>query len=156
MPPSERTTTAVDERTAVRLLQLLGAMKRFVREQVPPLPTGGMSEEKFRTLLSLKLLGRSPLKRLAAYDGLSASAQCIMLDRLVDEGFADRASDPDDRRRVLYELSHDGLSMLDGEIRRRTAILTGRLGRLARGERSDFGRAVETLLSGLEKMRTSV
>ncbi len=144
---------SADRETARRFLELLGTMKRYVREELPPFPERGMTEEKFRSLLSLRLLGRSPLKSLAAHDGLSASAQCIMLSRLVAEGFAERANDPGDRRSALYNLTDSGLVLLNAEIARRTDLLYEKLGRLTPKERRDMARAVETLLAGLARLR---
>ena len=138
--------------SALRFLELLGAMKRYVREELAPPPERGMSEEKFRSLLGLKALGSGSLKNLAAHDGLSASAQCIMLDRLVAEGFALRSPDPEDRRRVRYELSEEGRSVLRSEIERRSAILTTQLARFSGAERERFAAAVEVLLAALSRM----
>jgi DNA-binding MarR family transcriptional regulator len=142
-----------DRRTANRFLELLGAMKRYVREELPPFPQRGMSEEKFRSLLGLRLLGRSQLKTLAAHDGLSASAQCIMLNRLVTEGFAERAGDPRDRRNMLYALTDSGLALLNAEIARRTDILTSKLKRLSEREKTRFARGIESVLAGVGKLR---
>lgn len=138
---------------AMRFLELLGAMKRYVREELPPFPDRGMSDQRFRTLLSLKLLGKSPLKSLASRDGLSPSAQCIMLDRLVEEGFARRSPDARDRRRVIYELSNDGLADLDVEIERRGRLLGSRLQGLDIEERRRVSKAIDVLLQGIAKMR---
>ena len=80
-----------DREVAGRFLELLGAMKRYVRELLPPLAGGGMSEERFRTLLTLRYYGKGYLKTLATHDGLSSSALCIMLNRMVEEGFAGSA-----------------------------------------------------------------
>jgi DNA-binding MarR family transcriptional regulator len=149
------TVVQADWRTASRFLELLGAMKRYVREELPPFPERGMSEQKFRTLLSLRLLGGSPLKSLAAHDGLSSSAQCIMLNRLVAEGFAERAADPRDRRSVFYALTDSGLVLLNAEIARRTDLLSSRLDRLGMTEKARFARAIETLLKGLARLRST-
>jgi DNA-binding MarR family transcriptional regulator len=146
---------AADRRTAGRFLELLGAMKRFAREELRAFPARGMSEERFRTLLSLRLVGRSSLKTLAMQDGLSSSAQCIMLNRLVVEGFAHRAADERDRRRVLYGLTDAGRDLLDQEIARRTDLLSARIGRLKDGEKAGLARAIETLIRGVARLRSA-
>ncbi len=144
---------AGDRMVARRFLELLGAMKRYVREQLPPLAEGGMSEERFRTLLTLRYYGKGYLKTLAAHDGLSSSALCIMLNRMVEEGFAARTEDPDDRRNVSYELTAAGAARLDAEIERRTDLVRGALGRMGSAEKARFARAIETLLAGVEKLK---
>lgn len=142
-------------KTAGRFLELLGAMKRYVREEIPPLPDRGMSEEKFRSLLGLRFLGRSPLKTLAAHDGLSASAQCIMLNRLVDEGYAERTGDAQDRRSTFYALTRPGLDLLKAEIARRTGIVAARMDGLSKAERERFARGIESVFAGLQRLRAA-
>jgi DNA-binding MarR family transcriptional regulator len=138
-----------DRRTAERFLELLGAMKRYARGELRSSAGPGMSEERFRSLLGLRQLGRSPLKALAEYDGLSASAKCIMLNRLVKEGFASRAVDPKDRRNAIYGLTGPGLVVLNAEIRRRAELLGARLGALGKAGKARFARAIDALLEGV-------
>jgi DNA-binding MarR family transcriptional regulator len=128
-------------------------MKKYVREQLPPLSEGGMSEERFRTLLTLRYYGKGYLRTLAAHDGLSSSALCIMLNRMVEEGFAARAEDPDDRRNVFYELTAPGAARLKAEIGRRTDLIHDNLGRLGNAEKARFARAIETVLAGVAKLK---
>ena len=128
-------------------------MKRYVREELPPFPERGMSEERFRSLLGVRNLERASLKELAAHDGLSASAQCIMMNRLVAEGFARRTADSTDRRVVYYELTESGLVLLNQEIARRTELLGSVLGKLSANERTRIARAVDTLLAAIVKLR---
>jgi DNA-binding MarR family transcriptional regulator len=142
-----------EREVAGRFLQLLGSMKRYVREQLPPLADGGMSEERFRTLLTLRYYGKGYLKTLAAHDGLSSSALCIMLNRMVEEGFAARAEDPEDRRNVFYELTPAGSTRLKGEIERRTDLIQEKLRAFGGAEMARFARAIETVLSGVEKLK---
>ena len=145
--------TATDRGLARQFLELLGTMKRFVREQLPPLGEGGMSEERFRTLLTLRYYGKGYLKTLAAHDGLSSSALCIMLNRMVEEGFAARTEDPDDRRNVFYELTSPGAARLQAEIERRTDLIHENLTCLGDAEKARFARAIETVLTGVAKLK---
>ncbi len=143
---------ALDREVAGRFLELLGAMKRYVREQLPPPAGGGMSEERFRTLLTLRYHGKGYLKTLAAHDGLSSSALCIMLNRMVEEGFASREGNPDDRRNVSYELTAAGNARLNAEIERRTELVCGALDRLGMPEKKRFADAIETILEGIARL----
>jgi DNA-binding MarR family transcriptional regulator len=145
---------AGDREVASRFLELLGTMKRYVRERLPPLAEGGMSEERFRTLLTLRYYGKGYLKTLAAHDGLSSSALCIMLNRMVEEKLAARTEDPDDRRNVSYELTPAGGDRLDAELERRAELVRGGLGRMGGSERARFARAIEIVLAGVEKMKS--
>ncbi len=144
-----------DRALARRFLELLGTMKRYVREQLPPSAEEGMSEERFRTFLTLRFYGKGYLRTLAAHDGLSSSALCIMLNRLVEEGFAARTEDAENRRNVFYELTPAGSARLQAELERRTDLIHGHLARLGRDEKARFARAVETILHGVEKLKGS-
>ena len=128
-------------------------MKRYVRERLPPLAEGGMSEERFRTLVTLRYYGKGYLRTLAAHDGLSSSALCIMLNRMVEEGLAARAEDPDDRRNVSYELTNAGSARLEAEFGRRAELVRAGLRRMGEGEKARFARAIETVLAGVEKLK---
>jgi len=141
-----------DREVAGRFLELLGAMKRYVRELLPPLASGGMSEERFRTLLTLRYYGKGYLKTLATHDGLSSSALCIMLNRMVEEGFAARAGDQDDRRNVSYELTAAGTARLNAELERRTDLICGAFDRMGAVEKTRFAVAIETILSGIARL----
>ena len=143
---------ARDREMAGRFLELLGAMKRYVRELLPPLAGGGMSEERFRTLVTLRYYGKGYLKTLALHDGLSSSALCIMLNRMVEEGFAAREGDPDDRRNVSYELTAAGTARLNAEIERRTELICGALDRMGNAEKARFAGAIETILSEITRL----
>jgi DNA-binding MarR family transcriptional regulator len=137
---------------AGRFLELLGAMKRYVRELLPPLAEGGMSEERFRTLVTLRYYGKGYLKTLAVHDGLSSSALCTMLNRMVEEGLAAREGDPDDRRNVSYELTAAGTARLEAEIERRTELICGALNQMGNAEKARFAGAIETILSGIARL----
>jgi len=145
---------ARDREVASRFLELLGTMKRYVRERLPPLAEGGMSEERFRTLLTLRYYGKGYLKTLAAHDGLSSSALCTMLNRMVEENLAARTEDPDDRRNVSYELTTAGSARLEGELERRAELVRGGLGRMGDAEKARFARAIETVRAGVEKLKS--
>ena len=149
---SVREGKAGDRAVAGRFLELLGAMKRYVRELLPPLAGGGMSEERFRTLVTLRYYGKGYLKTLATHDGLSSSALCIMLNRMVEEGFAARSGDPDDRRNVSYELTASGTARLNAEIERRTELVCGALDRMGDAEKARFAGAIDIILSGISRL----
>ncbi len=86
------------------------------------------------------------------HDGLSSSALCIMLNRLVEDGFAAREGDPDDRRNVSYELTAAGSARLNAEIERRTELVCGALDRMGNAEKARFAGAIETMLAGIARL----
>jgi DNA-binding MarR family transcriptional regulator len=65
----------------------------------------GINRTDARCLDIIERLGGVTAGRLARESGLSTGAVTTVLDRLERSGLARRASDPDDRRRVLVEMT---------------------------------------------------
>jgi DNA-binding MarR family transcriptional regulator len=128
-------------------------MKCYVREEFPPFEKKGLSEEKLRCLGALRFLGKSHLKSLAAYDGLSPSSQCIMLNQLVTDRLVSRSDDPADRRNVFYELTSCGLDVVDVALAVRIDFLCNRLARLSEKEKLRFANALAFVLSCVNTLR---
>ena len=136
-----------DGDSAERLIELFRTLKRFFRQEVPLDADQGVSEEKLRLLAALRFLGRSRLKDLAAYDGLSASSQCILAGQLANEGLVIRSEDPGDRRNVFYELSESGLGLVDGAVAGRLDRIRAKLKAVADADRLRFDEALRTVLT---------
>lgn len=73
----------------------------------------GMSVPQIRTLLVLKRDGPSRMGGLATSIGRTLSAATTVVDRLVEAGLVDRASDPSDRRVVVCQLTRRGHGMAE-------------------------------------------
>ena len=142
-----------DREIAARFLELFRNMKCYVREEFPPFEKKGLSEEKLRCLGALRFLGKSHLKSLAAYDGLSPSSQCIMLNQLVTDRLVSRSDDPADRRNVFYELTSCGLDVVDVALAVRIDFLCNRLARLSEKEKLRFANALAFVLSCVNTLR---
>ncbi len=142
-----------DEEVAKHFIELFRSMKRFFRQQLRIETVYGVSEEKLRCLAALRFLGRSHLKALAAYDGLSASSQCILVGQLVNEGFVLRSDDPADRRNVFYELTEAGRALAEEVQAKRVALLRAMLARLDDDGKNNFEKASRTIQETTEKLR---
>ncbi|MGO9412575.1 MAG: MarR family winged helix-turn-helix transcriptional regulator [Spirochaetia bacterium] len=148
-----RESSRSDKEIASGFLELFRAMKRYVREELPPFSEKGLNEEKLRCLAALRFLGKSQLKSLAAYDGLTPSSQCIMLNQLVQSGLVSRNGDPEDRRNVFYELTDPGFTLVNSALAIRIDFLCKRLTQLSTSEKSRFSKALGTVLSAVEKLK---
>ena len=73
----------------------------------------GLNRTDSRCLDIIERLDGVTAGRLAAESGLSTGAVTTVLDRLERAGFARRVQDPDDRRRVLVELTPAARARLD-------------------------------------------
>jgi DNA-binding MarR family transcriptional regulator len=65
----------------------------------------GVNRTDHRVLDVLERQGPMPAGRLAELNRLSPAAMTTVLDRLEEAGYARRVPDPDDRRRVLVEVT---------------------------------------------------
>jgi len=65
----------------------------------------GISSSEGRCLDVIDRLGRVPAGTLAKEAGLTSGAMTGVLDRLEEKGYARRVPDPDDRRKVLVEIT---------------------------------------------------
>jgi DNA-binding MarR family transcriptional regulator len=70
----------------------------------------GLNRTDMRCLDVISREGRVPAGRLAAETGLTTGAITTVLDRLERAGYARRVRDPDDRRRVLVELTPEAFA----------------------------------------------
>jgi len=152
MRRADRTAAQTDGEIAANFLELFRRMKRYVRGELPPYVENGMNEEKVRCLAALRFLGKSGLKTLAAYDGLSSSSQCILLGQLVDVGLAKREEDQADRRNVFYDLTERGHDVINSALAMRTEFLCGRLTRLGKREKTRFAKALTVALAALDRL----
>jgi DNA-binding MarR family transcriptional regulator len=57
--------------------------------------------------------GEKTAGELSAGTGLSSAATTALVDRLEQRGFVRRLRDPDDRRRVLVEMTREGLEQVN-------------------------------------------
>ncbi len=144
-----------DREIASRFLELFRAMKRYVREEFPPFSEKGLNEEKLRCLGALGFLGKSHLKTLAAYDGLTPSSQCTMLNQLVQSGLVSRSDDPEDRRNVFYALTDQGSTLVDTAVAMRVDFLCKRFDLFSASEKSRFAKALAVVLSAVEKLKST-
>jgi DNA-binding MarR family transcriptional regulator len=86
----------------------------------------GLNRTDMRCLDVIQREGRVPAGRLAAETGLTTGAITTVLDRLERRGYARRVRDPDDRRRVLVELTPEAFAGA-GDFYRAQAALGERL-----------------------------
>ncbi|WP_425448204.1 MarR family winged helix-turn-helix transcriptional regulator [Dethiothermospora halolimnae] len=87
------------------------------------------TDKQFRTLMYLKKVEKSPLKKLGEGLNVSKSSLCIMLNKMVENDLVKRETDSEDRRNTFYSLSEGGIKFLDEEIDRRYNSLAENIGK---------------------------
>lgn len=73
----------------------------------------GMNTSDLEVLDLIVLRGQASAGELAAATGLTSGSMTALIDRLVDQGFAERRDDPDDRRRVLVHARPDAMAPIE-------------------------------------------
>ena len=94
------------------------------------------------------LIGRE----LAVSLGVGASAITPLIDRLVEQGFAQRREDPVDRRVSRLVVTDSGLSMLERMTAGQANLMRDILGHLNPAEIEAVGSAFDILMGGVQKV----
>jgi DNA-binding MarR family transcriptional regulator len=143
-------TTPADEELVEQVMALLpdvgkllySAIARHARE-------AGLSLPQIKALSYLFHRGPSGVRDVADGLGISMATASESLDRLVELGLLERATDPVDRRRAIVALTPraEGLLAEVDEVRRRQ--VRAALGLLAPPERPFLPRAIQALVEAL-------
>lgn len=93
---------------ALELLVMSARFSRLAAREVPSTIPSGL----WRVLAQLDDMGSTRLTDLAAADRVAASTATLMVQRLVDRGWAVRSADSGDRRAVRVTITHAGRRVL--------------------------------------------
>lgn len=103
-----------------------------------------LAPHHFSVLARLEDGARTP-RRLADIEKVSAPSMTRTVGSLVDAGLAARHDDPEDGRRVLVELTSEGIAALDQIRRRRGRWMSERVRELSGEEQATLAGAAEIL-----------
>ncbi|WP_150249089.1 MarR family winged helix-turn-helix transcriptional regulator [Nocardiopsis deserti] len=112
----------------------------------------GLEVWEFDVLATLRRSGaphRLAAKELVAMAMVGSAAMTHRVDRLVDRGLVTRGVDPGNRRRVLVELTPEGLALVDRVLEGHVANELRLLGGLDAGQREQLEGLLRTLLLSL-------
>lgn len=105
-----------------------------------------MSDAQFGVLAALKVHGPHTLGELADRERVTAPSMNRTVNCLEEDGYLTRTPSEDDRRKVIIDLTPDGLAVVDETVRRRDAWLEQALAELTGAER-------DALLAAADIMR---
>ena len=126
-------------------IELLVVSARFTRLAARETPTA-IPRALWRALAQLEELGPMRVSDLAAVDRVSQPTATNLVQKLVENGWAQRSTDPADGRAVLVSISDDGRAALAATRDAAAAALAPRLGRLDPN-------ALRTLEAGVQALR---
>lgn len=131
----------------VRLLPVIGRALYSAITEIGR--THGLTPAQVKVLLHLGTHRQMTIGEIAAVLDCSMPAASELVDRLVDAGHLTRATDPDDRRRVIVRATPES-SRISVQLRAlREAQIRRALGCLAPEDRPLFISALEALVAGL-------
>jgi len=120
-------------------------MQRKFAQEIGGESKYGLTPPQFFMLHLLRKKGPSKVTALAEHLEVKPSAITVMIDRLVQQGFAERQPDPNDRRVVLVGITPVGRQALEHFDARRKEIAAQFFNRLEPEE-------LERLIALFEKM----
>jgi DNA-binding MarR family transcriptional regulator len=149
---TDRATVAADDELveeAIALLPEIGkslylAIARHARE-------AGLSPPQIKALGYLFHRGSCAVRDVADGLGISMATASETLDRLVELGLLERATDPVDRRRAIVALTPEAQRLLTEVTAVRRRQVRAALERLAPSERHVFPRALQALVEALRE-----
>lgn len=127
------------------MLTLLASFHRNLYTRTRPVAARKeINYQRFTILSYLKLFPEHSMKKLSRLLGVSSSSLSIIIDSLKKEGLVVRKTDPDDRRRVLLELTPKGKEALE-KIKTIIGALKIWTGRIKREDLYELERAVSVV-----------
>lgn len=89
--------------------------------------------------------------QLAEATSVAPSSMTHRLDRMAQRDLIARATDPNNRTRVLVTLTDDGRATFQAAVRESDLVESDVLGPLSRGQREDLASLLEVLIAGLDQ-----
>jgi DNA-binding MarR family transcriptional regulator len=128
--------------------QVRSAIGRLYRRFRSERPEGGLGDGALEVLTRLHKHGPQTLTELSEHDRVSPASMSQTVNRLTSAGYAVRARDLNDRRKVLFSATAEGDKVAGAARAQRHAWLDQRLQALSVEERAVIARAM-ALLSGI-------
>jgi DNA-binding MarR family transcriptional regulator len=127
------------------LLDLVPLIMRNIRAKVRRHSGPELSVAQFRALAFLGRNDRVMLGDIANFLALTLPAASKLIDGLVGVGFATRVVDPEDRRKVILDLTAAGRRKYAGALKYTADFLSERVADLSESERTAVARAMNAL-----------
>ena len=107
------TQTLTPAQSAASLMTVIPAVTRFLRAELRQHGQPNFSLSQLRVLYFLNRKPQSSLSEVADYLDVTRPTMSAMIERLVQRGFVQRVDDPQERRRVILTLTHNGTAELE-------------------------------------------
>jgi DNA-binding MarR family transcriptional regulator len=124
------------------------AIGRLYRRFRGERPEGSLGDAALEVLTRLHKHGPQTLTQLSGHDRVSPASMSQTVNRLTSAGYAVRARDPGDRRKVLFSTTAEGEALAGAARAQRNAWFDERLQALSAEDRAVIARAT-ALLRGI-------
>jgi DNA-binding MarR family transcriptional regulator len=121
--------------------QLRSTVGRLYRRFRSERPAGGLGDTALEVLTRLYKHGPQTLTQLSQYDQVAPASMSQSVNRLTSAGYAIRAPDPDDRRKVLFSTTPEGIALARATRNQRNAWLDAQLRALSPEDQQVIARA---------------
>ena len=140
------------EQTAELVMETVSAVTRAIRREMREHRPVEMSMQQFRALGVVRRHPNASLSAVAEHLGLTAATASKLVDALVRRGLVTRTDSPQDRRRVVLQVTETGRRALG--VARKAALgkLNESLAALDEPDRSAVIRAMEVLREALGRI----
>jgi DNA-binding MarR family transcriptional regulator len=109
-----------------------------------------LSVPQFRVLAFLDRMPGASLSSVADFIGVANATASSMVDRLVRRGLVLREGDPDERRRIMLELTGEGSALLEAARARTRSRVAERLAALSASDLVGLSKGLEILRRSLD------
>lgn len=92
--------------------------------------------------------------RLADAGNVAASSMTHRLDKMTERGLVRRSPDPDNRTRVLVELTDDGWGVFEAAVREANVVESDVLAGLGKKQRAELADLLEVVIADLDALET--
>ena len=142
----ETTTGPAQKLLADRVADQLRQINRLVRASSQEDWTSlSLTRAQLRILVLLHQDGPSAVGQLAGQLGVTLPSITATVDRLVQQGLVSRQDDPNDRRRVINQLTPNGTTLIERLQEGRRARLVAAMEQLTTEELNSLGHVLERL-----------
>ena len=125
--------------------QVRSAVGRLYRRFRSERPEGSLGDAALAVLTRLHKHGPQTLTELSEHDRVSPASMSQIVNRLTSAGYAVRARDPGDGRKVLFSATAEGDELASAARAQRNAWLDERLRTLSAEDRAVIARAAALL-----------
>lgn len=144
--------TSLEDQTAEALMETVSAIHRAIRREMRKARPGEISMQQFRALGIIAHHPGASLSLVAQHLGLTNASVSRLVDGLVRAGLIDRAESPEDRRKLLLNLTTEGVAVLEATRNAALGRLAQMLKQLSKPDLSTLSQAIAVMRQVVDRM----